>query len=344
MPAFSGRCTGEFLVLRPTSLNRSYLFRYLTTPEFIARVDGSTYGAKMPRADWRFIGHMPVPRPPLPEQRRIADFLDRETDKIDRLIAEKEKLIGLLEEKRKAVTSHAVTKGLNPDVKMRDSRVPWLGRIPEHWKIMRLKSLTRQDGTGIQIGPFGGMLKSIVREQTPFKLYGQENIIASNFTKGSRWLVSQDYHQLKHNYELLPGDLVVTRKGSLGAAQIVPTEIQPGIIDSDTIRLRFNVRKMLFSYAAICLREALYVAVQIERMQRGAILAGLNSTVLGNLIVLTPPTHEQQSICNVIDAFNMQTLSLLNEAQTASHLLRERRAALISAAVTGRLDVREAAE
>ena len=140
----NGACTGELLVLRPKSTTQDYLFYYLLARDFINIVNSSTYGAKMPRANWEFIGNLPLQLPPLDEQRAITTFLDRETERIDSLIAKKDRQIGLLQEKRAALISHVVTKSLSPNAKMRDSGVEWLGEIPEHWKIQRAKVLFKE--------------------------------------------------------------------------------------------------------------------------------------------------------------------------------------------------------
>jgi type I restriction enzyme S subunit len=114
-----GICTGELLVLRPKDVSQDYLFSYVLAHDFISIVDSSTYGAKMPRASWDFIGDLPVLLPSEAEQRAIAAFLDHETGRIDALIAKKERQIELLQEKRAALISHAVTKGAHEGLRGR---------------------------------------------------------------------------------------------------------------------------------------------------------------------------------------------------------------------------------
>ncbi|MDN5625291.1 MAG: restriction endonuclease subunit S, partial [Acinetobacter sp.] len=135
---FCGICSSELLVLRAKKIAPKFLQYYTLTDEFINQVDSSTYGSKMPRASWDFIGLLPIPICSFELSTQIANFLDHETAKIDTLIAKQEKLIELLKEKRQAVISHAVTKGLNPNVPMKDSGVEWLGQVPEHWELYKL--------------------------------------------------------------------------------------------------------------------------------------------------------------------------------------------------------------
>ena len=115
----------------------------MSSRAFIDAVNATTYGAKMPRANWEDVGSQPQPHPPLPEQRAISDFLDRETAKIDALIAKQEELIERIEEKRKAFTTHAVTKGVGAGSVLRESGVEWIGNIPTHWSVMRMKRVAK---------------------------------------------------------------------------------------------------------------------------------------------------------------------------------------------------------
>ena len=138
-PDFDGVATGEILALRPQSdCLQSYVMYCLLSEPYVRWINVFTYGAKMPRVSPDQVGISSMPIPPLPEQRAIAEFLDRETAKIDSLVAKKERLIELLREKRTALISRAVTKGLDPDVPMKDSGVDWLGKIPAHWEVKRL--------------------------------------------------------------------------------------------------------------------------------------------------------------------------------------------------------------
>jgi type I restriction enzyme S subunit len=279
--------------------------------------------------------------PPLEEQTTIAAFLGRETAKIDALVEDQRRLIELLKEKRQAVISHAVTKGLDPMVPMKDSGVEWLGDVPAHWSLCKLKHVIKPED-GIQMGPFGGMLTELAHDLTGFKLYGQENTISGDFERGRRWLRQDQFEEL-WRYQLLPGDLVLTRKGSLGGCRQVPEGITPGIADSDTIRVRLEPQKIGTMFAQILLRDAVYIATQVDLTKRGAILSGLNTEVVANLRFALPPFDEQERIVAHVDALDRMICRLVESAEAAISLLQERRAALISAAVTGKIDVRDIA-
>jgi len=134
-----GICSSELIVLRPLKkCFPSFLFYYLLSRDTIGIVNSATYGVKMPRANWQFIGNLPFPAIEMDEQQTIAVFLDRETTRIDDLVEKKKKLIELLRKKRTALITRAVTRGLNPDAPMKGSGVEWLGEIPAHWEVKKL--------------------------------------------------------------------------------------------------------------------------------------------------------------------------------------------------------------
>jgi type I restriction enzyme S subunit len=302
-----------------------------------AVVDEAAHGTQVIRMDeWRSVI---APVPPRSEQHAIVAFLDRETARIDALVAKKGRLIDLLQEKRIALITRAVTKGLDPNVRMKASGVDWLGEIPAHWKVKRLKHLALRPDAGIKMGPFGSMLKELVFSDTGYKLYGQENTISGDFEKGSRWVVQQQYRDLSE-YRLREGDIVVTRKGSIGNARIVPSDCEPGVIDSDTIRIRVDRDVIDSLFLTLLLHEAGDVHHQIGAVRRGAVLGGLNTTTIADLIVLVPPREEQGRLMSLIRSDQARVDGLIETIRSAIDRLKELRTALISAAVTGKIDVR----
>ncbi|MCQ9120015.1 restriction endonuclease subunit S [Klebsiella pneumoniae] len=135
----AGCCSTEFLVLRAEKTEPRWLQEWLLTPDVTHQIVSGCEGAKMPRADWGHIGSIEVVYPDQPEQAKILTSLDRETARIDALIEKKTRFIELLNEKRQALITHAVTKGLDPNVKMKDSGIEWIGQVPEHWEVKPFK-------------------------------------------------------------------------------------------------------------------------------------------------------------------------------------------------------------
>jgi type I restriction enzyme S subunit len=282
------------------------------------------------------VAKLMMPLPPVDEQKEIIAFLDRETGKIDALIAEQEKLIALLAEKRQATICNAVTHGLNPNAPMKDPGVAWLEEVPAHWLVSRVKYLVT--GDGIQMGPFGGMLLDLSANDTGFKVYGQENTISGDFSRGSRWVSESRFRDLE-KYCLRDGDLVLTRKGSLGNARLIFNLPQPGICDSDTIRVRANETLILPNFLALLLHDAGYVETQITISKRGAILSGLNTETVANLVLAVPPIREQRALLEALESRLAKFDNCIQEATRVVARLKERRSALITAAVTGQIDV-----
>jgi len=279
------------------------------------------------------------------EQSAIAAFLDRETAKIDALVAEQEKLIELLKEKRQAVISHAVTKGLDPNVPMKDSGVEWLGEVPEHWEIKRLKHVKDARLNSFVDGPFGSNLKS-----EHFVDDGDVYVIESNFATTGML----DQEQLKTitfshfetilRSEAVEGDIIIAKIGAqFGKSSILPHIDKRAVVSGNTLKLTIN--------KDICETKWVYYQLlnlkqngEIDQLVNGSAQPALSLGVMNNLIALIPPINEQIHITSVLDGYFQKNELLIEESLRAIDLLKERRAALISAAVTGKIDVRGLAE
>ncbi|MAA73151.1 MAG: restriction endonuclease subunit S [Salinisphaeraceae bacterium] len=331
--------TTELHVVRPgPGIDRRFLFYVFIADDFRKIGESEMYGAGgQKRIDESFIKDWMPPLPPLETQRRIAQFLDEKTACIDGLIEKKRALLERLAEKRQSLITRAVTKGLNPDAPMKPSGIDWLGDIPAHWEVLPLKRLV-VDGVGLQMGPFGGMLTDLPDYDTGYKLYGQENTISGDFSSGSRWVEYDRYKALKR-YEIIEGDLVLTRKGSLGNCRRVPGNIVPGIADSDTIRVRPRHKELLPEWALLSLHESVFVEEQISVQKRGAILSGLNTSVVALLLLTVPPTNEQLDILYALDKVLPSFDDTVKKVRKSIASLEEYRAALITAAVTGQLEL-----
>lgn len=214
LATFSGVCSSEFLVLRTERLHPRFLNYYLLTKEFIDQVDSSTYGSKMPRASWEFISLLPVPTCSYFLSDKIASFLDHETAKIDNLIEKQQQLIELLKEKRQAVISHAVTKGLNPDVPMKDSGVEWLGEVPEHWVPSRLKYHTRQIVDGAHFTP------TYTEIGIPFLRVTDIQDESINFDN-IKFIPEHEHKELIKRCKPESGDLLLSKNGTIGVPKLI---------------------------------------------------------------------------------------------------------------------------
>ncbi len=260
--------------------------------------------------------------PSMPEQCSIAAFLDHETAKIDVLVAEQERLIALLKEKRQAVISHAVTKGLDPNAPMKDSGVEWLGQVPAHWELRKVSQLFRAGK-----GRFGQMLTKEFcgTHEGDYPVY-------SGQTENDGVMGTWD------QFEFDVGDIGVLFSTTVGAKAMHLRQLfgrfslsQNCMIiwptsDKCTVRFFYYHLQPLFQFQRALIPDHMQASFRIEDLY-------------GYVIVL-PPRDEQMQIVQFIDQETVQLDVLTKEADAAINLLKERRAALISAAVTGKIDVR----
>lgn len=268
--------------------------------------------------------------PSISEQKSIAAFLDRETAKIDALVAEQEKLIALLQEKRQAVISHAVTKGLNPAAPMKDSGIEWLGEVPAHWDVKRLKKISPFITVGVVVNPS----TFVADEGFPF-IYGgdiREGVI--DWANSRR--IDEESSEANSKTRLKAGDLLTVRVGAPGVTAVVPAECEGGNCASVML-----VRQGPFNSHWLCFAmNTRIVRFQVEVVQYGAAQEQFNISHAVNFWVPTPPRSEQDQIAEFLASETAKFDTLTAEAQRAIGLLQERRSALISAAVTGKIDVR----
>lgn len=278
--------------------------------------------------------------PPLEEQYQIASFLDYKTNLIDVTIEKKKRLIELLKEKRQAVVNEAVTRGLDPNTPMKYSGVEWLGKIPEHWEVKKVKHLLNEEN-GIKIGPFGSALKLDTLTDNGIKVYGQGNVIKDDFTHGHRYIDIDRFEKDFKQYEILDGDILITMMGTTGKSKVFNSSFERGILDSHLLRLRFNEKIFDGRLFSILLEQSNYVYQQLTMNSVGSIMAGLNSSIVKELSIITPRLEIQKEIlnyidenCKIIDSISSKILLQIEKLQTY-------RQSLISEAVTGKIDVRD---
>jgi len=278
------------------------------------------------------IGQIALPIPPPAEQTAIATFLDRETAKIDALIAEQQRLIELLQEKRQAVISHAVTKGLNPNVPMKDSGIEWLGEVPEHWGVETVSRVTTKIGNGF-VGPTRDIL---VESGVPYVQATQIKEGRVNFD--GAYFVTQEWSQKHSRAALECGDVLIVQTGA-GTGDIGLVSAQEvGYRCHALIIVRASIEKMIGPFLALILQSQ-YGSQTLESIQTGGMHPHLNCGNVKFVYVPIPPLEEQRFIVNHIAERSHVFVRLQAEAHVAITLLQERRSALISAAVTGQIDV-----
>ncbi|WP_429221845.1 restriction endonuclease subunit S [Aeromonas veronii] len=276
------------------------------------------------------IGSNPILLPSFEEQRTIAAFLDYETARIDRLIAQQQRLIELLQEKRQAVISHAVTKGLNPHAPMKDSGVEWLGQVPEHWNVTKF-----------------GFISNVVRGGSP-RPAGDPELFDGDY---SPWVTVAEITKDEEVY-LESTESFLTEKGSkqcrvfrrgtlllsnsgatLGVPKIlsIDANANDGVVGFEKLSVNTEYAYFYLSTLTDNLRE---------RIKQGSGQPNLNTDIVKSIVIPLPPSGEVEAILSEIKTHRITFSVLISKADTAIKLMQERRTALISAAVTGKIDLR----
>jgi len=268
--------------------------------------------------------------PSLPEQEKIANFLDHETAKIDTLIEKQQQLIKLLKEKRQAVISHAVTKGLNPNAPMRDSGVEWLGEVPEHWVVSKLKYLSNQIVDGAHFTP------TYVDKGVPFLRVTdvQSKEIDKNTIK---YIPEPEHEELIKRCQPEIGDLLLSKNGTIGIPKVIDWDWEFSIFVSlclIKLNKKLDVHYAYYFFLTHEIRE------QIFGLIKQSTVINLHLDKIESFVFTVPPLEEQREIVqhlnDVLGKYDLQVA----KAEKINNLLGERRTALISAAVTGKIDVR----
>lgn len=338
---FEGLCSSELLVLRTAGQDRRFLLYVLLANGFIALVDQSTYGAKMPRASWEFIGSCILPLPPLSERRAIADFLGRETAKIDALVARKRTLIERLKEKRTALISRTVTRGLPPDVaraagldphpKLKASGIDWLGDVPEHWETSKIKYVAR-----IESGhtPSRSADEYWLNCTIPWVSLNDSTYLRNHdFISETAYSISELGMANSSAHLLPPGVVVLSRDATVGLCAITT---RPMAVSQHFVAYvcgpRLEPRYLLFTLKAM--------SRHLDRLSLGATIPTIGMDDVRSLACAIPPLFEQREIADFIDLETAKIDGMVSKVDAAIKRLQEYRTALVTAAVTGKIDVR----
>ena len=328
-----------FAVIRPKpELKPGFLKYALQEEHFIQEVISRSTGVSYPAINASDIGRILICVPSQDEQLAISNFLEQETSKIDSLIREQERLIKLLLEKRQAVISHAATKGLDPNVPLKDSGVEWLGEVPAHWEALPIFRAARQD---YKCFTDGDWIESPFITNGGIRLIQTGNIgIGTYREKGFRFISSKTFDDLNCT-EVEPGDLLICRlDGPVGRACLAPDLGVKMItsVDNAILKTRENVSAefLMNIFSSVQWLEWIQAICRVG----GGFRLRISRTQLGEQRICLPPIEEQIKICNQIRSESQKIDSLVASAHKSIELLTERRSALISAAVTGQIDVR----
>jgi len=319
-----GVCSTELLVMQPAeALNPRFLLYALLTPDFVGAVDASTFGARMPRASWDFIGSLEIRLPPIETQSVIAAYLDRETARIDRLIAAKERMLALLEEKRAALISRVVTRGLDPHALLKPSEQEWLGEIPAHWPTTKFSwDVFISEG---QVDPEDDRFSDLILVAP--------NHIESLTGQITHRETSADQGAISGKYLCKKGDVLYSKiRPALRKVALAEEEC---LCSADMYPLRPSEKLIPKYLQYLLLSEDFSAWAELESAR--VAMPKINRETLSAIRIPVPPLDEQESIVSEIGN-GTKRIDLQRKAVRGSvELLKERRAALITVVVTGQI-------
>jgi type I restriction enzyme S subunit len=340
-PEFDGLCSTELLVLEATAYNKNELLYLLLSDGFIKLVNAATFGVKMPRADWEFIGNCRLPLPPPPTQTAIASFLDRETGRIDTLVAKNHELTERLKEQRVALITRTVTRGLPADAarefgvkhhtRFKDSGIAWLGEVPEGWELKPLKRLFNVLNGATPRSSEPEYWDGDIPWVTPEDL---GNLLSSIIKETKRCITQAGYDSCGTN--LAPaGSLVLSTRAPIGHLAITTVSI----CANQGCRILVPDRKtdVKFYYYVICASRQ-----ELTSLGQGSTFLELGKSTLESIKLPVCEIREQKAIASYLDRESAKLDKLVEKVENTIERLQEYRTALITAAVTGKIDVREA--
>ncbi|AMB87194.1 hypothetical protein AWM79_18595 [Pseudomonas agarici] len=331
-----GKSTPVYSVCTPVSpsVSSNYYARLLRNMAVAGFVSSLAKGIRERSTDFRWAdaGEIFLPVPSETEQRKIVSFLDHETARIDALIEEQQRLIELLKEKRQAVISHAVTKGLDPTVPMKDSGVEWLGEVPAHWDVARVKNVAKLESGHTPSKDFpeyweGGDIPWV-------SLNDSKKLKVVDYIDETQFMITE-LGVSNSSARLLPARAVVfTRDASIGLAAITTKKM---CVSQHLIAWICNESLVLPEYLLLVFYA---MEEELDRFTFGATIKTIGMPDIRKLVTPVPPVTEQVQVVADVNAKRELIERLIQESNTALTLHSERRSALISAAVTGKIDVR----
>lgn len=322
--------TGFCVVSPRDELKSAYCSYLLQSTFFVETVVAQSVGVSYPATNASDIANIKIPLPNAKEQQKIAAFLDKETAQIDALIDEQTRLISLLREKRQAVISNAVTKGLNPNATMKDSGIEWIGKVPAHWEVKKLKYVCSRSGL------YGANVAATHYQETGIRFLRTTDITDDGQIKKDGVFLPEE---LVRDYILNDGDILLSRSGTVGRSFLYQSKLHgPCAYAGYLVRFvpnPYTLPKYVFFFAKTHAFERF-----LRLMAISATIENVNADKYANAHLPAPPLEEQEEIADYLDRETEQIDALIEECEMAIGLLKERRTALISAAVTGAIDVR----
>lgn len=324
----------SMVILNKLTCSGKYLYYFFNSDYFSKWVELTNTATAVPMISQEQLGNFKILIPSNSEQVKISQYLDQKITQVDKLIVDKQKLIELLNEERTAVINQAVTKGIAPDVPMKDSGIDWLGEVPKHWKLKRVKNIVNKIGSGVT--PKGG---AEVYLESGIPLIRSQNVYFDGFRLNEVAYIDLDVHNDMSNSKVYPNDVLLNiTGGSIGRCYYVSNEFTEANVNQHVCILRPNeLTQAIYLYNFL---RSQIGQLQIELCQIGGNRESVNFEQLKNFFIPLPSSEEQAEIIDFINSFESKIISLIKKEQKEIDLLKEYKTALISEVVTGKVDVR----
>lgn len=270
------------------------------------------------------------------DQLEIAAYLDYKCGQIDSVIAAKEKTNEALKAYRQSVIYEAVTKGLDPAAPLKDTNIPWIGKIPCSWNVSRLKYLLRSERGAIKAGPFGSSLQAQDMRGSDVKVYNQRTVLDNDFTSGDDYVSFEKYRELL-GFRVDSGDLLVTTRGTIGKTAIVPMNFQPGILHPCLIKLKLNEQVVNLKLLSLVFNSTNILLEQLRLASNATTIDVIYTHNLLDILFPLAPVHQQTEILKCLNDKCGQIDAVLAANEAIVKKLREYRQSLIYEAVTGKI-------
>ena len=330
------------LVVCDSKENKRFLMYYLrmlaTQNVFLALATGIRERSCDLR--WNKVAELLFPIPPQDEQCRIVDYLDSKCAKIDSIIAKQEQIIEKLKEYKLSLITEAVTKGLDPNVEMKDSVVEWIGEIPAEWCLCRVKNLYQKVKNPVKVGPFGSQLTTSDYVSEGVWVYNQRVVLDKEFSENDTFISEEKYEEMK-GFAVEEGDVLITTRGTgtTGHVVKVPKKYYKGILHPCLMRIKLDEDKCLFEFLYYVFEYGSYIRKQIDFANNTSSLPVLYSYTLNNLSFALPSISEQHRIVNQLDIYVKRVDRSILQKKALIDQLKEYKKSLIYEVVTGKKEV-----
>ena len=334
-----GMITGAYNIFSINKINKNYYYYYYLYLDKFKMLKPLYTGLRKTINEDAFL-RLRTPLPPKEEQDKIADFLDHNLAKIDKFVELTERQIELLKEQKEVIINDAVTKGIDKNVAYKDSGIDWIGEIPEHWEVTRLKYLLEKGKNNIKVGPFGSQLKNSDLTTKGKWVYNQRTVLDKNFLTNSSFISEKKYNELI-GFKVEKDDILITTRGSIGRVCKIPANFQEGVIHPCIIKFRLDEKIYDYELLEIIFNESKFIRNQISILSNATTIDVIYSTTLKNIYIPLPKLSEQQQIVAYIEKEIKKIDRTIELYKNQIELIKEYRTSLIASAVTGKIDVRD---